>query len=144
MNGGISLFVEQCLPLARHDRRVPGPGLAPIKLWPQEETWFDPRSGWLPTRSKGGCSIEDTLRPLTMEDQDRRAALAAGMVSSKLPVLEAEADNGSFGFDLMKYWVQYPRGDKRRWGVELSRSTSHGPGSDTLLKISQPPEPITP
>ena len=38
VNEGISLFVEQCLPLVRHDRRVPGPGLAPIKLWPQEET----------------------------------------------------------------------------------------------------------
>lgn len=140
---GIALFEDYCLPLARHERPVPGSRLVALKLWPGEDLWFDPRSGWLLTREKDSCRVSDMLQRLGKPERNRLPALLAGIVRQKLPMLKAEESDGSFGFDMIQMWMQYPWRDERRWGVSLVRIEAEGQGSDTMISFYQPREPIS-
>lgn len=141
---GIALFVDYCLPLARHERPVPGSRLVALKLWPDEDLWFDARSGWLLRRDKGACRLDDMFQHLSKPERDRLPPLVAEVVRQNLPMLNAEDSDGSFGFDMDQMWMQYPWRDARRWGVNLVRIEAEGPGSKTMISLYQPREPISP
>lgn len=136
---GFALFMEYCLPLARHERPQVGPTLQPLKISLGPDAWFDPRSGWLLERTERECSITDVMRLLTKDERDRFAALAVEAIPPALPMLEPDVLQRPFRFDALHFWAQYPPGDKRRWGVNLVRFAAEGPDSNTTLSITAPP-----
>lgn len=62
------------------------------------------------------------------------------MIGRNFPQFDTIDLGATEGWDLMSGWIQFERGDPRRWGVVLSRYYAEGPESFTILSVGGSPQ----
>jgi len=136
VQSALNLFRTYCVPFADQQIVPPDKSLVKLEKLP-EGTWVDPKSVVLVRYHEGGCAVSDVLQPMTRQERRALDKSVAGLIETELSELRPDNNHGLDTWDEFRLWVQFPRGDKRRWAVTYGRFMSDAEW-ETSLSLSYP------
>lgn len=119
--------------MINRDHPKPDQSLERLTLWPEQNDWFDAKSGWVVTLDDTTCRLSDMLVRLQTADLERLKGMLAQVIEADLPMLQRDTKlEAESGWETFIIWIEHPALDPRRWGVTLSRFSADEPVLLTL------------
>lgn len=130
----MALLVAYCQPFVIN-KEIPTRGqLVRLSSIGVSEQWVEPKSRVMLEINARSCDISDTLDYFNTEDRALFSEQVREYVKSVFPTLAAEDSLLADTWERHEMWMQYERGDARRWGISMSRNRDEG--SEAITSVT--------